>query len=113
MTLTVQCLLHLVLILCCAITLIGATIGPSDVKRPSKSFQVNLGFLFISLFLTFVLFQPIEANSPVNESVFDRSLVITSAKPKDILREHKSYSVSQQEQRDFNGTVLAYVTPVS
>lgn len=80
-------------IFCCGFTLIGATIGPNDVKRPSKSFQ------------------PIEANSPGNDTVFDRALVVTSSKPKDILREHKSYSVSQQGQRDFNGTVLAYVTP--
>ena len=44
--------------------------------------------------------------------MFERSLVINSIKPKDILQEHGSYSLDKQQHRNFNGTVLAYVTPV-
>lgn len=71
---------------------LNATINPSD-SRPSKSFQ------------------PIEPNVPANETVFERNLVVSNSKSKDILREYKSYSMDKKNVRNFNGTVLAYVTP--
>lgn len=55
----------------------------------------------------------VEESPPVNVSVFDRNLVVTSAKAKDILREHKAYNLDATEVRNFNGSVLGYITPVS
>lgn len=50
------------------------------------------------------------ANEVLPGSVFDRGLVIQTPKAKDIVREHRNYVVDKR--RRFNGTVLAYVTPV-
>lgn len=51
-------------------------------------------------------------SGPVDQSVFDRNLVVTNPKAKDIIREHKAYNSNGTKTRNFNGTVLAYVTPV-
>ncbi|XP_054157991.1 chitinase domain-containing protein 1-like [Oppia nitens] len=53
----------------------------------------------------------VEPKEPVNESLYDRNLVITNPKVKDILREHKAYNLQSTTVRNFNGTVLGYVTP--
>lgn len=53
----------------------------------------------------------IEVKEPVNESVIDRNLVVTNPKAKEILQEYNSYSLQTTGVRNFNGTVLAYVTP--
>jgi chitinase domain-containing protein 1 len=53
----------------------------------------------------------VEISGPVNESVIERKLVVTNPKAKDIIREHKAYSIEGTKVRNFNGTVLAYVTP--
>jgi hypothetical protein len=45
--------------------------------------------------------------------VIERKLVVTNPKAKDIIREHKAYNIEGAKVRNFNGTVLAYVTPVS
>ncbi|XP_046914230.2 chitinase domain-containing protein 1 [Dermatophagoides farinae] len=69
-----------------------STLSRSD-RRPSKTHQ------------------PIEPNPPVLETVQERSLVVSNVKPKDIIREHQSYSLNGRQTKNFNGTVLAYVTP--
>uniref|UniRef100_T1K9A3 Chitinase domain-containing protein 1 n=1 Tax=Tetranychus urticae TaxID=32264 RepID=T1K9A3_TETUR len=44
-----------------------------------------------------------------NSSLADRGLLVTNPKVKDILREYQIYS--EDASRNFNGTVLGYVTP--
>ncbi|UXI21444.1 calcium-independent phospholipase A2-gamma-like [Sarcoptes scabiei] len=70
----------------------SATLGKTD-RRPSK------------------IHKTIVQQSPVRETVFDRSLVVLNITAKDIVREYLSYSLKEVDKRNFNGTVLAYVTP--
>ncbi|KAJ6664989.1 hypothetical protein lerEdw1_005220 [Lerista edwardsae] len=43
--------------------------------------------------------------------VQDRGLVVTDAKAKDIILEHKSYCAKKARERHFLGDVLGYITP--
>lgn len=49
---------------------------------------------------------------PVTDNVFDRGLVDDEPLANDILMEHSAY-YRDTAIRNFNGTVLGYVTPVS
>ena len=47
------------------------------------------------------------------ENVRARGLVTEHAKSKDIVKEHAAFCDVEREVKHFQGTVLAYVTPVS
>ncbi|RWS28997.1 chitinase-like protein 5 [Leptotrombidium deliense] len=53
----------------------------------------------------------IEFNPPTNVSLEERNLIVNKPKIKDVLREHKAYTLTETDSRNFNGTVLGYVTP--
>ncbi|KAI1279583.1 Chitinase domain-containing protein 1 [Halotydeus destructor] len=53
----------------------------------------------------------IQYKEPCNETLEERGLITTSVKVRDVVREHKSYTLSEADDRSFNGTTLAYVTP--
>ncbi|CAG2111811.1 unnamed protein product [Medioppia subpectinata] len=53
----------------------------------------------------------VEPRGPVNESLVDRNLIVTNPKVKEILREYNAYNLETTSVRNFNGTVLGYVTP--
>ena len=48
-----------------------------------------------------------------DSNVLDRDLVTTKPKLKDIVKEHALYFDRDREVKNFEGDVLAYVTPVS
>lgn len=96
-----------------SITLVSSTLGPSDAKYASeKLFAVCMIVCNKTLIKTFLILQKVDVNEPVSESVFDRDLVLPDVRAHDIIREHKSYGQDGKGKRNFNGTVLAYVTPV-
>ncbi|CAG2180691.1 unnamed protein product, partial [Oppiella nova] len=53
----------------------------------------------------------VEPKAPVNESLADRNLIVTNPKVKEVLLEHNAYNLETTSVRNFNGTVLGYVTP--
>ncbi|RWS02380.1 chitinase-like protein 5, partial [Dinothrombium tinctorium] len=53
----------------------------------------------------------IELSEPTNSSLEERNLITSKPKVKDVLREHKAYTLSEVGIKKFNGTVLGYVTP--
>lgn len=50
-------------------------------------------------------------SGPQNYTVFDRNLVSEDVTAKDVLLNHQAY-FANTEKHNFNGLVLAYVTPV-
>lgn len=86
-----KCLLVLIM----SLGLCFATISPGD---KSKSQQKVL--------------KAKNKKGPVDESVYERKLIDTDPSPQEILVEHAAYC-KHVDQRNFNGTVLGYVTPVS
>ena len=50
-------------------------------------------------------------SEPGNETLEERGLIVPNPKIKDIIREHKAYTVSELAVKKTNGSVLAYVTP--
>ena len=52
-------------------------------------------------------------NEPSDQSLEQRGLIKSAVKVKDIIREHESYTLGETGIKHFNGSTLAYVTPVS
>lgn len=79
----------------CEIPSIGTTISPSSKGKKGKTpkeLKINVG--------------------PIGESVFDRGLIDDEPMSNDILIENGAY-YKHTNVRNFNNTVLGYVTPVS
>lgn len=88
-------LLLLVLISCAEWCFVSATLSPSSKskgKGKEKEFQVKTG--------------------PIGETVFDRGLIDEEPSSKAIIIESGAY-YQDTSLRNFNGTVLGYVTPVN
>lgn len=82
-----------ILVIVMSLGLCIATISPGDKnKNQQKTIKAKKG--------------------PVDESVFERKLIDLEPSPQEILVENAAYCKSVGK-RNFNGTVLGYVTPVS
>lgn len=89
-----QSFLAVWLVACVAGPFVGGTISPSDKGKKSKAAK------------------ELEASSgPVGKSVFDRNLIEDEPFARDILAEHAAY-FQNTSARNFDGSVLGYVTPV-
>ncbi|XP_076325892.1 chitinase domain-containing protein 1 [Tachypleus tridentatus] len=53
----------------------------------------------------------VEEALPSEKTVVERNLVTQSVKSKDILKEHKAFSLPKATESQFSGAVIAYVTP--
>lgn len=89
--------LLLVLLICMLFEIpsIGTTISPSSKgKKPKAPKELKV------------------SSGPVSENVFDRGLVDEEPMANDILIENAAY-YKDTKVRQFNATILGYVTPVS
>lgn len=85
----------LVLIFVVGVAVVSGTLSPSSKtknKSKAKEYKANSG--------------------PVSESVFDRGLIEEEPSSKDIITEGGTY-FADTSFRNFNGTILGYVTPVN
>ena len=92
----------------------NASLSKSDrSSNANKVSNYNLSQAFILSLLYSINQVSIEEREPCNESLIERGLITTQAKVKDIIREHKAYTLTETDERKFNGTIsLAYMTPV-
>lgn len=74
---------------------VNATIGPPKNKKQKKKEK-----------------ELVVKSGPQKESVFDRNLIEEEPVVKDILIENAAY-YKDTSKRNFNSTILGYVTPVS
>lgn len=72
----------------------SATLGPSKTKKQKASQEIKI------------------FDGPVGENVFERGLVVAEPLASQIVAEANTYYVGTSI-KNFNGTVLGYVTPVS
>ena len=74
---------------------------------------IKIIFTDAYLFVSNYQFSACQILEVADSNVIDRGLVITKPKPADIIKEHSLYFDRDREAKNFDGEVLAYVTPVS
>lgn len=102
----VRLVIQVLLLVSLLATLGTATLTPSNKKRTAAAGNANTKKPKAPPK------EPKVNSGPQEQNVFERELVQEEPSSRDIYMEHATYS-KNTDVRQFNGTVLGYVTPVS
>lgn len=89
-------------------------------KTYNQYYLTIIILIFVNVFLSESTLSPTRnkdkirdvKRGPIDVSVFDRNLISDKPNSKEILRENQAY-FENTDVKNFNGTILGYVTPVS
>lgn len=113
-------------------SLVGCTLSKTDVKKSSKPQDIEVSFpatdetwiecvcvsvyVFLSFYLSLsnsVVMGFVSQTSVADRPVHERGLIVTDPQWRDIVKEERRFCPQAVSKRQFQGSVLGYITPVS
>lgn len=111
-------------------SLVGCTLSKTDAKKSSKPQDIEVSFpatdetwiecVFVCVLLSFclslsnsVVMGFVSQTSVADRPVHERGLIVTDPQWRDIVKEERRFCPQAVSKRQFQGSVLGYITPVS